>query len=171
MIRRTLLSISAAIALVAVPAAAMAYDAPGYSSTVSDPTPAVGQAFTVTTTGAPAGANLTLTITSNPASISNDAIEIAGTKALAKTANASGTATWSVTLSAAGTYTLAVTDASGALLGDETVVVAAAGGVPSALSSTGFDPLGLAAGAVALMAAGGVAVFFARRRQMAHVGV
>jgi hypothetical protein len=168
MIRRMLLSAAAALALVAVPAVAMAYDAPGYASTVSDPTPTLGQALTLTTNGAPAGANLTLTITSNPASISNDAIQIAGTKALARTASASGTASWSVTMSAAGTYTLAVTGPGGALLGDETVVVAAAGGVPAALSSTGFDPLGLAAGALALMAAGAVAVLFARRRQLAH---
>src|SRR5665648_820844 len=77
MIRRTILSAAAAIALVAMPMAAMAYDAPGYNTTVSDPTPAIGQAFTVTTTGATAGETLTLTITSNPATISNDAITIA----------------------------------------------------------------------------------------------
>src|SRR5665648_907698 len=42
MIRRTILSAAAAIALVAMPMAAMAYDAPGYNTTVSDPTPAIG---------------------------------------------------------------------------------------------------------------------------------
>src|SRR5665648_758258 len=104
MIRRTILSAAAAVARVAMPMAAMAYDAPGYNTTVSDPTPAIGQAVTVTTTGAAAGESLTLTITSNPTTISNDAIQISGTKALAKTANASGTGTWTVTLAAAGTY-------------------------------------------------------------------
>src|SRR5665648_1289977 len=93
MIRRNLLSAAATVALVAMPMAAMAYDAPGYNTTVSDPTPDIGQAFTVTSTGATAGETLTLTITSNPATISNDAITIAGTKALAKVANVSGTAT------------------------------------------------------------------------------
>src|SRR5665648_787398 len=146
MIRRTILSAAAAIALVAMPMAAMAYDAPGYNTTVSDPTPDIGQAITVTTTGAAAGETLTLTITSNPATISNDAITIAGTKALAKVANASGTVTCTVTLTAAGTYTLAVTNAAGALVGDEVVTVAAAAAATPALSSTGFDAIGLAGG-------------------------
>ena len=168
MIRRTILSAAAAIALVAMPTAAMAYDAPGYNTTVSDPTPAIGQAITVTTTGAVAGETLTCTITSNPATISNDAITIAGTKALAKVANASGTVTCTITLTAAGTYTLAVTNAAGALVGDEVVTVAAA--ATPALSDTGFDALGLAGGAAALVAAGAFAVFLARRRQLAHAG-
>ena len=171
MIRRTILSAAAAVALVAMPMAAMAYDAPGYNTTVSDPTPAIGQAITVTTTGATPGETLTCTVTSNPATISNDAITIAGTKALAKVANASGTVTCTITLTAAGTYTLAVTNAAGALVGDEVVVVAAAAAAAApALSSTGFDALGLAGGAAALVAAGAFAVFLARRRQMAHAG-
>jgi len=147
----------------------MAYEAPGFNTTVSDTTPAIGQAFTLTTTGAVPGETLTCTVTSNPATISNDAITIAGTKALAKVANAAGTVTCTITLTAAGTYTLAVTNAAGALVGDEVVVVAAAAAGP-ALSSTGFDALGLAGGAAALVAAGGFAVFLARRRQLAHAG-
>jgi len=169
MIRRTILSAAAAIALVAMPMAAMAYDAPSYNTTVSDSTPDIGQAITVTTTGATPGETLTCTVTSNPATISNDAITIAGTKALAKVANASGTVTCTVTLTAAGTYTLAVTNAAGALVGDEVVTVAAAAAAP-ALSSTGFDAIGLAGGAAALVAAGAFAVFLARRRQLAHAG-
>ena len=169
MIRRTILSAAAAIALVAMPMAAMAYEAPGFNTTVSDTTPAIGQAFTLTTMGAVPGETLTCTVTSNPATISNDAITIAGTKALAKVANAAGTVTCTITLTAAGTYTLAVTNAAGALVGDEVVVVAAAAAGP-ALSSTGFDALGLAGGAAALVAAGGFAVFLARRRQLAHAG-
>ena len=168
MIRRTILSAAAAIALVAMPMAAMAYEAPGFNTTVSDTTPAIGQAFTLTTTGAVPGETLTCTVTSNPATISNDAITIAGTKALAKVANAAGTVTCTVTLTAAGTYTLAVTNAAGALVGDEVVTVAAA--AAPALSSTGFDAIGLAGGAAALVAAGAFAVFLARRRQLAHAG-
>lgn len=182
MIRRSLISAAAAIALVVMPTVAMAYDAPGYDTTVSDPTPAVGRAFTLMTRGAAPGAILTLTITSDPAGIGNDAVEIAGTKTMTKTAeaDADGTVTWTVTLSAAGTYFLAVTDAAGNLLGDETVTVAgaaagtaagtAAGAVTPGLSDTGFDGAGLAVGAVVLIVAGAVAVFFARRRQLAHAG-
>lgn len=178
MIRRSLISAAAAIALVVMPTVAMAYDAPGYDTTVSDPTPAVGRAFTLMTRGAAPGAILTLTITSDPASVGNDAIEIAGTRTTTKTAeaDADGTVTWTVVLSAAGTYFLAVTDAAGNLLGDETVTVAgaaaggAAGAVTPGLSDTGFDGAGLAVGAVVLIVAGAVAVFFARRRQLAHAG-
>lgn len=170
MIRRTILSALAAAALVAVPAAAMAYDAPGYTTTVNDPSITAGQSVTVTTTGADAGESLTLTVTSNPASISNSAITIAGTKAMTKTASDAGTASWTVTLAAAGTYTFAITDAAGALVGDEVVTVAAAAGDP-ALSDTGFDPTGMAIGASALVAAGAFAVFIARRRQLAHAGI
>ena len=168
MIRRNLLTAAATIALVAMPMAAMAYDAPGYNTTVSDPTPDIGQAFTLTTTGATPGEPLTCTVTSNPATISNDAITITGTKALAEVANASGTVTCTITLTAVGTYTLAVTNAAGALVGDEVVVVAAA--ATPALRSTGFDAIGLAGGAAALVAAGAFAVFLARRRRLAHAG-
>ena len=168
MIRRTILSALAAAALVAVPVAAMAYDAPGYNTTVNDPTITAGQSVTVSTTGATPGESYTLTVTTNPASISNDAITIAGTKALAKTAPASGTISWTVTLSAAGTYTMAITDAAGNLVGDEVITVAAAAG--PALSDTGFEASGLVGGAAALVAAGTIAVFLARRRQQAHAG-
>ena len=169
--RRALLSTVGALALVALPSVAMAYDAPGYTTTVSDPTPAIGQAITVTTDGSVASQQMTLTITSDPASISNDAIQVAGTKALAKTANASGDVTWTVTFSAAGTYTLRVTDVSGALLGDEVVTVAAAPGgtgTGGALSDTGFEAMELALGAGALILAGGAAIAVVRRRQTAR---
>lgn len=162
-LRRTLLSTAGALTLVALPSVAMAYDAPGYGTTLTDSTPASGQAFTVTTDGSVAGQQMTLTITSNPASIGNDKIQVAGTKALAKTADGSGNASWNVTLTAAGTYTLRVTDPSGALLGDEVVTVAAAPG--SELSETGFNAMELGLGAGALILAGGAAVVVARRRQ------
>lgn len=163
MVRRALLTAAAAVALVALPAAAMAYDAPGYTTTVTDPTPAIGQAFTLTTDGQTAGEQLILTVTSDPASIGNDKIAVAGSRSLAKTADADGAASWSITLSAAGTYTLAVTNAAGQLVGDETVTVAAATG--PALSDTGFDGMPLAIGAGALVALGAAAVVVARRRR------
>jgi len=165
MVRRALLTAAAAAALVALPAAAMAYDAPGYATTVTDPTPAIGQAFTLTTDGQTAGETLTLTVTSDPASIGNDKIAVAGSRSLAKTADASGAASWSITLSAAGTYTLAVTNAAGQLVGDETVTVAAAAVAGPALSETGFDGMPLAIGAGALVALGATAVVVARRRR------
>ncbi len=168
--RRSLLTGLATVALVAVPAAAMAYDAPGFNTTVNDPTITAGQSVTITTTGADAGERLTLTVTSDPASISNDAITIAGTKALAKTASATGAASWTVTLAATGTYRLAVTDAAGALLGDESVTVSGAPAAAGGLSDTGFDPTGMAVGAGALIVAGAGAVVVARRRQLARAG-
>ncbi|GEN81293.1 hypothetical protein [Actinotalea fermentans] len=162
-LRRTLLTSVGTLTLVALPAVAMAYDAPGYDTTVNDSTPAVGQAITINTLGQTPNEQLTLTITSNPATIGNDQIQVAGTKSLAKTANASGDASWSVTLNAAGTYTARVTNAAGALVGDEVLTVAAAPG--SSLSDTGFDGMELALGAGALILAGGAAVVVARRRQ------
>ncbi len=164
--RRTAAIVVATAGLTLVPTAAMAYDAPGYDTTTTDPTPGVNQSFQITTNGTTAGDECTLTITSNPSTIPNDSIQIAGTKALAKTANGSSVS-WSVTLTEAGTYTAAITDASGALIGDEVLtVVAADGSVPTgSLASTGFDPLGLAAGAGALVLAGAGAVAVARRRQ------
>ena len=163
MVRRALLTAAAAAALVALPAAAVAYDAPGYATAVTDPTPTVGQAFTLSTDGNAAGEALTLTVTSNPASISNDRIVVAGSRALAKVADGSGAASWSLTLSAAGSYTLAVTNAAGQLVGDEVVAVAAA--PAPALSDTGFRGLPLAIGAGALVALGATAVVVARRRR------
>lgn len=168
--RRSIITGLATVAFLAVPTAAMAYDAPGYDSTVNDPTITAGQSVTVTTTGADAGESLTLTVTSDPASVSNDAITIAGTKAMAKTATASGTATWTVTLSATGTYRLAITDAAGSLVGDETVTVSGTAAAAGGLSDTGFDPTGMAVGAAALIAAGAGAVLVARRRQLARAG-
>ena len=165
-IRRTALVAVAAVALALVPSAAFAYGAGDYSNkgTVSDTTPALGQSFTVTVVG-PAGAQVTLTITSNPASIPDSAITIAGTKSLTKTTNSSGTAVFTVTLSQAGTFTLVATDTvSGAVLSSQAVTVAGAAGAAGSLSSTGSNalPIALGAGALVLVGAGGVVL--ARRR-------
>src|SRR5450759_21681 len=106
MLRRSIMITAAAVALILVPSAAMAYQAPGITFTVSDATPTAGAPFTATVSGAGADAPVTLTITSDPASISSAGIEIAGTKTLTKTGNASGVVTFTVTLSAAGTLSL-----------------------------------------------------------------
>ena len=169
MIRRTTMVAAAALALVLAPSAAMAYQAPGYSTTTSDSTPAINEAVTITSKGFAAGAACTLTITSNPATISNDAIQIAGTKSSSKTATAAG-CTWTVKLGAAGTYTAAVTNAQGQLVGDQVLTVAAAPATAAptrALSATGFDGTELAVGAGALVLAGAGAVLVARRRHAA----
>lgn len=170
--RRLTLTTLTAGALVLVPTAAMAYDAPGYATTTTDPAPAAGEAFTVRTEGTTAGESYTLTVTSEPASLSNDAIQIAGTKSVAKTATGSSV-TYTVTLAAGGTYAAAVTDEAGRLVGDQVFTVAApaaaaAGG--SVLSATGFDGAELAVGAGALVLAGAGAVVVARRRQAAQAG-
>ena len=167
MIRRTVLTAVAALALAALPSAAMAYDAAGYDTTVADPTPAAGTPTTLSTTGANVGETYTLTVTTDPASISNDAIQIAGTKSLSKTAT-SATLSWTVTLNAAGTYNVVIVDAAGSTVGTEVLTVAAAA-PGAALSDTGFDGMGLAAGAGALLLAGAGAVLIAKRRQTARI--
>ena len=169
MIRRTVFIAAAAAALAIVPTAAFGYGASDYSNkgTVSDSTPAAGQSFTVTVHG-PGGASVTLTITSNPATLPDSSITIAGTKSLAKVTNASGDATFTVSLASAGTYTLVATDtASGAVLSTQAVTVAAASASSSTLAYTGADPLPilLGAGGLLVLGAGGVAV--AKRRKTA----
>ncbi len=168
--RRILAAVAAAATLALAPTAAFAYGAGDYSNdgTVSDTTPAVGTPFTVTVTG-PGQTPVTLTITSNPASIPDSAITIAGTKALTKTTDASGSVVFTVTLAQAGTYTLVVTDTgTGAVLSTQVVTVAgstAAGG----LASTGSNTLPYALGGAALLLVGAGAVVVARRRT-AHQG-
>lgn len=165
--RRLLASFAAAAALVVMPVAvAQAYVAPGYDLEVSDSTPAPGQSFQALFEGATAGEAYTLTITSDPASIPNSDIEIAGTASLTRTAT-SDVVPYTVTLRSAGNYRLAVTDVSGALLADSTVVVAAPSApAPSGggLAATGADPLMLGLGAAAVIALGAGTVVVVRRR-------
>lgn len=162
--KRIVASVIAGLGLAVLPTAASAYEAPVYDVVVSDATPAPGAPFTVKATGAEAGEQLTLTVTS-PASIPDSSIQVAGSQALPKTATADGEATWTVTLSSAGTYTLTITDGEGGLVGEELVTVAAAPADPgSSLSSTGFDPAPLALGAGGLVLLGGAVLIVARRR-------
>lgn len=172
--RRLFASLAAAAALVVLPAAAsQAYVAPGVDFTVSDATPAPGESFQVVFEGATVGEAYTLTITSNPASIPSSDIQIAGTASLTKTAT-SDTVAFTVTLRSAGSFRLAVTDASGALVADSTVVVRTAAGAAAgstggggALAVTGADPLALGLGAAGVIALGAGAVYVVRRRQAA----
>jgi hypothetical protein len=181
MIRRIVLFSVAALGLTLVPLSATGYDAPPYTTTVSDSTPTVGQPFTVATIGIGCGTHsylftrcryATLTITSDPASISDDAITIAGTKSLTGAARFDdavltpygGTVVWTVTLAEAGRYTLTVVrDETGEVMGTTTVVVGASddGG---RLSDTGFDARLALGGAGALVIVGVVVVWLARRR-------
>lgn len=175
MIRRAILVAAAAVALILAPSVAMAYgtqaptlsadySAPGYSSVVSDSTPAVGQDITVTIDGGVAHANQVITLT----------ITGPSTRTLTATANAAGVATFTFSLSPAGDYTLTATDASGALISTQTVTVHAAGaaGVPPStdqLSFTGSNVLPLVTGGGLLVLAGAGAVLIARRRKSAAV--
>ena len=166
MIRRTLLVAAAAFALILAPTVAMAYNAPGYTSSVSDPTPAVDQPITVTLQGGAANANQLITLK----------ITGAGTKSLTATANASGVASFTFVLGASGAYTLTMTNEAGAVVSTQTLTVlgvSAAAAVPGAVSgglaTTGFDGMPLAVGGGVLVLAGAGAVIIARRRKSAHV--
>lgn len=177
MIRRALVVAAAAFALILAPSAAMAYNAPGFTSSVSDPTPALGAPVTVVISGVKAHEEVTLTISSTPASISNDAIQIAGIKSRTKTARASGVVSFTVTLTAAGSYALSATNAAGAVISTQTLTAGAAAAAPAApaafkgsqLSSTGFGGAGLAVGGGVLVLLGAGAVLVARRRKSAKV--
>ncbi|MBX9247161.1 peptidase, partial [Actinotalea ferrariae] len=162
--RRLALTTLAAGALVLAPTAALAYDAPGYGTTTQDAAPAAGESVTLRTEGTTPGQDYTITVTSEPASLSNDSIQIAGTKSATKTATGTSV-TFTVTFAAGGTYTAAVKDESGRLVGDQVFTVAssaaAAAAGTSALGATGFDGVELAVGAGALVLAGAGAVVVA----------
>src|SRR5665811_2216833 len=102
----------AAAALILVPSAAMAYEAPGFNFTVSDSTPTVGTPFTANISGFVAGTVATLTVE----------CPNVGVKTLTDTASTSGVASFSVTLTAAGTCTLTATNAAGAVVATQTVL-------------------------------------------------
>lgn len=169
-VRHVVAAVTAAAAIALVPTAAFAYGANDYSNkgTVSTTAPAPGSPFTVTVQGPP-NTSVTLTITSNPSSIPDSAISIAGTKSLAKTTNASGAATFTVTLAQAGTYTLVVTDTtSGDPLSTQVVTVAGSTSAAGSLASTGSNVLPFALGGGALVLVGAGAVVVARRRAAAN---
>jgi LPXTG-motif cell wall-anchored protein len=176
-ISRAVATAAIAGALALAPTAAFGYGASDYTNTgtLSDTTPALGESFTITVVG-PANTPVMVTLTSNPASIPDAAMQLAGTRSLTKTTNASGVSIFTVTLSQPGTYTGVVTDvASGAVLSTQTVVIAAptaaaAAATGTRLSATGSNavPIALGAGALLLVGAGGV-VYAKKRRQVAQV--
>lgn len=169
--RRSVLIATAALSLIALPSAAMAYEAPGVTVRVTDATPSLSAPVTLTITGAPANGPVTLTVTSNPASLSNDQITIAGTKSLTKNADANGVATFTVSFGTAGVFTAVATDAAGNSLGDQVLTVAGGGAATTTATDTGSLPVtgsnapALVMGASALVVVGGGAVVLTRRRQ------
>ncbi|MBO3088797.1 LPXTG cell wall anchor domain-containing protein [Cellulomonas dongxiuzhuiae] len=173
-ISRTVATAVLAGALALSPAVAFAYGAEDYTNTgtASDTTPAVGESFTITVTG-PANTAVVLTVTSNPTSLPDSAISIAGTRSLTKNTDAAGTAVFTVTLTQPGSYTAVVTDGvSGEVLSTQTFSVAATGPGASAsaggqLSATGSNALPIALGAGALLLAGAGGVVYAKKRRQA----
>jgi hypothetical protein len=162
MIKRVLLLVAAAAMFLLAPSAAMAdYQAPGFTSTVSDATPVVNQCIHMTVTGGAANAGKVFTLNVTGPS----------TMSLPATANKKGVATFKVCLKVAGSYTLTVKNAAGAMVAEQTVTVHAPGaaGSSAALSQTGSNVLPFAGGGALLVLVGIVAVFFARRRTPTEV--
>ena len=161
MFRRALMLVAAAALLVLTPSVAMAYEAPGFSSTVSDATPAAGQCTTMTVDGGAtnAGEVFTLDVTGPSAT------------SLTATANATGVASFQVCLTKVGDYTLTVRNADGAIVADQTITVHAATAAgddtsnPGKLSQTGSNILPIAVGGVLLVLLGAGTVLIARRRR------
>jgi len=183
MIRRIIMVAAAAVALVLTPSVAMAfnapmtYNAPGYTSTVSDSTPAIGQPVKVTICGVP-HERITLTITSNQASTSTNVIEVAGSssrvKAQTKQLNNNCAGTWTVRFTAPGVYTLTMTNVAGVVSTQTVEVLGVSANAPipaavGALPRTGFDPTGLLVGGGLLVLAGAGGVLVARRRKSSRV--
>jgi opacity protein-like surface antigen len=180
LIRRAVLIAAAAVALILAPTAAMAYTAPGYNVTVSDPTPTVGHPITVNVTSGTPQARITLTIA--PTTASTD-------KASTKQLNASGAGNFTVNFKKAGTFTLTLTDSTGHVVSTQIVLVstqtvalgtqmvtvsnnfAGKGGAQgTATSGSASSGMGLAIGSVLLLLvlAGGGPALVAKRRKSAQ---
>lgn len=167
---RTVVTAAIAGALALAPTAAFGYGAADYTNTgtASTTTPVVGSSFSITVAG-PGNTPVVLTVTTNPTSLPDSAITIAGTKSLTKTTNASGAAVFTVTLSQVGAYTAVVTDGvSGQVLSTQTFTVAGAAAAGGQLSATGSNalPIALGAGALVLIGAGGLAYANKRRQDV-----
>jgi hypothetical protein len=180
MIRRAVLATAAAVALILTPSVAMAYNAPGFSSSVSDSTPTIGHPVTVTIRGGVANARqiVKLVITT----------PIAGPRGphkkanvLYKRANASGVVKFTFKLNTLGTYKVEAFNKAGGLLSDQTLTVVRSAGhgngngdkraasAASQISFAGLDGAGLAAGGGALLIPGAGAMLIAKRRRSAKV--
>ncbi len=182
MLRRALLVAAAAVALILAPSVAMAYEAPGFNATVSDPTPGIGQAVTVSLSGNAANAAVTLTVSCSP-SVAGVLIDGVTGATRTKNANATGVVSFSVAVNGTSTCTLTMTSATGNVLATQVLTVSAANSAvpqvpanPAAvgtstggLSATGFGGGGIAAGGGVLLLVGAGAVLVARRRHSSDV--
>lgn len=176
--RRSVLITTAALSLVALPSAAMAYEAPGVTVAVTDATPALGAPVSVTISGAQPNELVGLTVTSDPISLPNDSISIAGTKSLGKAADANGVVVFQVSFSSAGVFTAQAEGTASGLLATQVLTAAAPGAAApaatatssGALAITGSEATTLAIGAGALLAVGAGAVVVTRRRKASQNG-
>ncbi|MEE6289271.1 LPXTG cell wall anchor domain-containing protein [Georgenia sp. MJ173] len=172
MIRRALAGMLAAALLVFAPSAAFGYAEDDLNISVSTTNPAPGESFTVAV-AAPTGTDVTLTISAD--GVSDDAIQIAGTKSLTKIA-VDNQAVFTVTLTEEATFQLVATDADGNVLDSTSIVVGDGGqagpgagddGDDSAagpsLPETGATATPLLIGAVLLLLVGATALVFNRR--------
>jgi LPXTG-motif cell wall-anchored protein len=168
--RRIGATAAAVAALVLAPAAAAsAYEASDFDSTVTATSVTAGQAINYAIDGPEVNDEITVTVTSSPASIPDSAIAIAGTASLTKATDANGDAAFAITLSAAGTYTFTAVDAEGDVINTQAVAVAAAGAPSATLPVTGSSATPLALGGGALALAGIGTVLFAKRRNQARI--
>jgi LPXTG-motif cell wall-anchored protein len=188
MIRRTLAGLLAAAVIVFAPTAATAqYVDDDFDAVVETTNPAPAEPFAVTVT-APSGTDVTLTVTAD--GVPDDAIQIAGTKSMTKTA-VDGQAVFTVTLTEEAVHEMVATDPEGNVIETFTVAVGdaivgggdgdqaggggdgddQAGGVGGddqaggpALPETGATATPLIVGGIALLVVGGVIVYLVRRR-------
>ena len=183
MIRRAVLATAAAVALILTPSVAMAYNAPGFSSSVSDSTPTIGHPVTVTIRGGVANARQIVKLVITPAAGPRGPHKKANV--LYKRANASGVVKFTFKLNTLGTYKVEAFNKAGGLLSDQTLTVVRSAGhgngngngngdkraasAASQISFAGLDGVGLAAGGGALLIPGAGAMFFAKRRRSAKV--
>ena len=189
MIRGALLVTAAAAALVLTPSVAMAYNAPGYSSSVSDSTPTAGHPVTMTVRGLPANARQVVKFVITSKSGVKKTVYVR--------ADGNGTARFTFKLSATGTYKVQAFNSKGDLLSDQVLTVSRNRGngndnghgnnnghgnghkpgdgrgrvapASSPINFAGLDGAGLAAGGGLLLIPGAGAMLVARRRRSAKV--
>ena len=182
MIRRAVLATAAAVALILTPSVAMAYNAPGYSSSVSDSTPTIGHPVTVTVSGGVANARQIIKLVVTP--VAGPRKPHTRATVLYQRANAKGVARFTFKLKTLGDYKVEAFNKAGGLLSDQTLTVVRSGGhghgnrdghgdkrasAVSQISFAGLNGVGLAAGGSALLLPGAGAMFIARRRRSAKV--
>lgn len=169
MLKRLLLVAGLTLGLIAAgaPAEAQQYPPAVTGCTVTDTTVTPGQSITITCSGYLGGVTVTFTFFSQPVDLGS------------ATADASGVESFSATIpsnAAVGAHTITATgaSASGTLTNSVAVTVVGAGAGAAGAGATGAGDLPrtgddtsipLARVAALLVAAGGIALFFARRRK------